>query len=273
MSEIEDTMSRLTSQRGVLGIILMNSIGEVMRSTLDEYTGKHWATTIMQLAARARSVVRDMDPQNDLAFIKVKTKLYDIMVAPDREYVLILVQDPNGLTRPDDFTARQHQFTAALRQKQLEYSAPETAHPQDHASLQLEYAAAHQQQLEYAAAQQQQQLEYAAALQQQQQLEYAAQQQQQYDPAQQQPYNYGHEQHAALAQQQFNYASAGEAVAPVVESETLSVQVPEGSGPGSVVAVQAPDGQVVQVMVPDGANPGDVFAVAYSPASGMHEGA
>merc|ERR1712118_335714 len=51
---------------------------------------------ISQLAAKARSVVRDLDPQNDLTFLRIRSRKHEIMVAPDRDYILIVIQDPNA---------------------------------------------------------------------------------------------------------------------------------------------------------------------------------
>ena len=45
------------------------------------------------LAAQARSAVRDIDPQNDLTFLRIRSKKHEIMVAPDPEYLLIVVQE------------------------------------------------------------------------------------------------------------------------------------------------------------------------------------
>lgn len=35
-------------------------------------------------------------PQNDLTFLRVRTRKHEVMVAPDREYLLIVVQNPSG---------------------------------------------------------------------------------------------------------------------------------------------------------------------------------
>lgn len=34
--------------------------------------------------------------QNDLSFLRVRTRKHEVMVAPDREYLLIVVQNPAG---------------------------------------------------------------------------------------------------------------------------------------------------------------------------------
>jgi hypothetical protein len=35
-------------------------------------------------------------PQDDLVFLRVRTKKHEVMVAPDKDYLLIVVQDPNA---------------------------------------------------------------------------------------------------------------------------------------------------------------------------------
>jgi len=37
-------------------------------------------------------VVRDLDPQNDLTFLRIRSKKHEIMVAPDNEFLLIIIQ-------------------------------------------------------------------------------------------------------------------------------------------------------------------------------------
>lgn len=50
----------------------------------------------MRLAAKARSVVRDLDPQNDLTFLRIRSRKQEIIVAPDNEFLLIVIQDPSA---------------------------------------------------------------------------------------------------------------------------------------------------------------------------------
>lgn len=43
---------------------------------------------------QARSVVRDLDPSNDLTFLRIRSKKHEILVAPDKEFLLIVIQNP-----------------------------------------------------------------------------------------------------------------------------------------------------------------------------------
>ncbi|KAL0486029.1 dynein light chain [Acrasis kona] len=82
MSEIEDTLKRITSQQGVEGLVIVNAEGIPIRSNLDNDLKIKYASLITQLTAQARSVVRDLNPQNDLTFLRVRTKFHEILVAP-----------------------------------------------------------------------------------------------------------------------------------------------------------------------------------------------
>ena len=41
----------------------------------------------------ARTVIRDLDPQNDLTFVRIRSRQHEIMVAPYEEFNLVVVQD------------------------------------------------------------------------------------------------------------------------------------------------------------------------------------
>uniref|UniRef100_A0AAY5L9S2 Roadblock/LAMTOR2 domain-containing protein n=1 Tax=Esox lucius TaxID=8010 RepID=A0AAY5L9S2_ESOLU len=69
--------------------------GIPIRTTLDNSTTVQYAGLLHQLTMKARSTVRDIDPQNDLTFLRIRSKKHEIMVAPDKEYMLIVIQNPS----------------------------------------------------------------------------------------------------------------------------------------------------------------------------------
>mmetsp|Transcript_78237 Transcript_78237/g.155071 ORF Transcript_78237/g.155071 Transcript_78237/m.155071 type:complete len:101 (-) Transcript_78237:175-477(-) len=95
MSEVEETINRIKTHKGVSGIVIMNSEGVPIRSTLESNLTLKYSGEISQLAAKARSVVRELDSQNDLTFLRIRSKKDEIMVAPDRGYILIVIQNPD----------------------------------------------------------------------------------------------------------------------------------------------------------------------------------
>ncbi|CAL8104249.1 unnamed protein product [Calicophoron daubneyi] len=92
-SEVEETFKRLLSHKGVIGAIIGSSDGIAIRSSMDNSTTVQYCGLIQQLTAKARSAVRDLDPSNDLTFLRIRSKRNEIMVAPDRDYSLIVIQE------------------------------------------------------------------------------------------------------------------------------------------------------------------------------------
>ncbi|CAH3042400.1 unnamed protein product [Pocillopora meandrina] len=96
-SEVEESLKRIQSHKGVLGIIVVNSEGIPIRTTMDNSTTVQYAGLFHQLTSKARNTVRDIDPQNDLMFLRVRSKKHEILVAPDKEYLMIVIQDPSKI--------------------------------------------------------------------------------------------------------------------------------------------------------------------------------
>ena len=42
---------------------------------------------------QAKAMFREIDSANDLTFMRLRTKKHEIMVAPDRDYLLLVVQN------------------------------------------------------------------------------------------------------------------------------------------------------------------------------------
>jgi len=95
-TEIEETLTRIANHKGVEGVLVVNSDGIPLRPSkgMDDELTQKYAANMAQLAAKARSAVRDIDPQNDLSFLRIRTKKHEIMVAPDKEFLLIVIQTP-----------------------------------------------------------------------------------------------------------------------------------------------------------------------------------
>ena len=80
MAEVEETLKRINSHKGVQGIVIMNSDAVPIRSTFDSATATKISASIKPLAEKARSVVRDLDPQNDLTFLRIRSKKNETLV-------------------------------------------------------------------------------------------------------------------------------------------------------------------------------------------------
>ena len=96
MSEVEETLKRINSHKGIQGIVIMNTEAIPIRSTLDTALATKYCGLLKPLCEKSRSAVRDLDPQNDLTFLRIRTKKHEIMIAPEKEFTLVVVQNPNS---------------------------------------------------------------------------------------------------------------------------------------------------------------------------------
>ena len=97
MAEVDQRIQRIKNHKGVRGLLIVDENGKFLKSTMaltdNNATPKLIAQKVTELAKIARSVVRDIDPLNDLTFFRVKSKSKEILVAPDKNLFLIVLQD------------------------------------------------------------------------------------------------------------------------------------------------------------------------------------
>lgn len=81
---VEETVKRLASHKGVVGIVIVNGDGVPIRTTLDPELAVTYAALVSQLALKARHMVRELaeDGTDDLQFLRVRSKKHEIMIAP-----------------------------------------------------------------------------------------------------------------------------------------------------------------------------------------------
>lgn len=91
-TEVDQVLRRIQGHPGVMALMLTNRDGLALRSNVDINTTKNYAVHYGNLIEMAKSAVRDLDPQNELHFIRVRNKEHEIMVAPTEDLILIVVQ-------------------------------------------------------------------------------------------------------------------------------------------------------------------------------------
>mmetsp|Transcript_337 Transcript_337/g.824 ORF Transcript_337/g.824 Transcript_337/m.824 type:complete len:108 (-) Transcript_337:114-437(-) len=98
MSEAEQCIKRIQSHKGVKRVFVINSRGQTIRSSLnDPEEERRYAGLISELTKKTQSMVRELDPDNALKFLRIRTLTEEIMIAPEpteNKYTLIVVQDP-----------------------------------------------------------------------------------------------------------------------------------------------------------------------------------
>ena len=56
--------------------------GIPIRSTLDNSTTVQYAGVLQSLTVQAKSAICEIDPQNELTFLRIRSRKHEIMVAP-----------------------------------------------------------------------------------------------------------------------------------------------------------------------------------------------
>ena len=68
----------LQQSKNVTGVMVMNQEGMAVKSTLDSSTTVQYGQLIGELAEAARGIVRDLDPTNQLTFLRVKSVKHEV---------------------------------------------------------------------------------------------------------------------------------------------------------------------------------------------------
>ena len=69
--------------------------GVTIKSTLDPTTTSQYSNILGTLINQAITMFKEMDPANDVTFMRVRTKKCQFMVVPDNDYLFIVVQNNN----------------------------------------------------------------------------------------------------------------------------------------------------------------------------------
>jgi dynein light chain roadblock-type len=81
-SEVDETVKRIMSHKGIMGVVIVNNDGIPIRSTLDNIVSVQYAGLVTQLVIKSRSMVRDLQADNDLQFLRLRSKKHEILIAP-----------------------------------------------------------------------------------------------------------------------------------------------------------------------------------------------
>ena len=92
-SELCDTIKRLENHSSVLGLVVMDQAGEVVRTTLNDSQTTYYAQRCRSLIELARSAVRNVDPIDDVKFLRVRSREYELLMATTKEYTLLVKQN------------------------------------------------------------------------------------------------------------------------------------------------------------------------------------
>merc|ERR1712010_355192 len=98
-SEVEECLYNLqTTNKGVRLIIITNLEGVPIRwlpPHLPPETVVQHAGLISDLALSTEKAIEELDSMNDWCFLRVRSHKHEILVCPEKEFLMIVIQDPN----------------------------------------------------------------------------------------------------------------------------------------------------------------------------------
>ena len=78
MAEVEERINRIKAHKTVKFLLIVDENCRIIKSTIPtnkgDITPKQYSQQCTELAKKARSVVRDINPLNDLTFFRVRSK-------------------------------------------------------------------------------------------------------------------------------------------------------------------------------------------------------
>ena len=84
------------SHKGVEGIILSDSEGVPIKSTFnDDQITYYYTTSASMFIKKCKNVVKEL-VEEELNFIRIRTKLNEIMIAPEDDFIFIVVQNQSA---------------------------------------------------------------------------------------------------------------------------------------------------------------------------------
>lgn len=75
-----------------ISAFVLSKLGEPVKSDLDFKTAKYIARLVLPLRNLANSVVRTLDPNDELFILRVKTKKNETFITYEEKFTLIAIQ-------------------------------------------------------------------------------------------------------------------------------------------------------------------------------------
>ncbi|KAH8401121.1 hypothetical protein KR009_003141, partial [Drosophila setifemur] len=87
-----DAFVTLFARRGGKDVIILDADGTPLQSTCSTKRTFLYVSNLKPLLFMARNVVRDLDPSNDITFMRIRSDIGEIHMTIGTEFILIIVQ-------------------------------------------------------------------------------------------------------------------------------------------------------------------------------------
>jgi len=116
----ESSLRKLTQTFGVMGYVILNKSGiPVKFSGMEQAEAIHYAGLLSELVRATREFLDKKlfrsDDSSELENVRLRSKKHEIVIAPEENYTLVVIQNPNYTEPP-----AQQQTTAAVTEVQAD---------------------------------------------------------------------------------------------------------------------------------------------------------
>lgn len=77
------------------GIIVISNDGIPVRTTFNQSRTSLYVGLIHGFILKAKLTIKEIDPQNELNFLRLRSHKDEILIAPDKDFTMIVVQNPS----------------------------------------------------------------------------------------------------------------------------------------------------------------------------------
>ena len=76
--------------------MIVNSKGIAIKSTMSQNDTIEYGSLISQFTNKAHQYIQSLHKEEEITFIRIRSKKHEIMIAPEGEFSLIVMQNPSN---------------------------------------------------------------------------------------------------------------------------------------------------------------------------------
>ncbi|CAL8130662.1 unnamed protein product [Orchesella dallaii] len=90
-SKLEEAVKRLNMSKGVYGVLVTTEEWTVIETTFDHHLTHYWKKQMRFVEQLGTAVIRDPDPKNELQFLRIQTRKYEILLSIAKDHRVLVV--------------------------------------------------------------------------------------------------------------------------------------------------------------------------------------
>lgn len=91
---VEECYKEIMKQKDVLAVVVIGKNGHPIKSTLDDATSLQYAGLFGQLIDKTRSAIQSLDADDEMTFIRIRSRKHEVIVTPDEHAIFLVMQNP-----------------------------------------------------------------------------------------------------------------------------------------------------------------------------------